>query len=217
MQAGAYYYELVTHKRENPADDMTSRLTEAELERADGTRTKLDDIEITGFITLLGGAGAETVTKAIGNAAVMFSQHPDQWQLLVEDPTRIPAAVEEILRYLPPSHYEVRKSLKDSTMHGVTIPAGSAVMVIQGATGRDRRQFPDPDRFDITRPTSPMLSLGYGIHSCLGAALARLECRIALELLTKRMPRFTVDPDGLERVNMSNVAGYSRVPVRVLP
>lgn len=216
MQSGAFYYEVVTQKRANPGDDMISKLTQAELDRGDGTKTGLDDIEITSFISLLGGAGAETVTKAIGNAMVMFGRHPDQWQMLVENPALLPQAVEEILRYLPPSHYEVRKCMKEVTLHGVTIPEGSAVMVIQGATGWDSRQFPDAERFDITRTPSAMLSLGYGIHSCLGAALARLESRIALELLTKRMPRFEVLEDGLERVNMSNVAGYSKVPVRVL-
>lgn len=217
MEAGAYYYELVTRKRAEPGDDMISRLTQAELERGDGTRTGLDDIEITGFVGLLGGAGAETVTKAVANAVVMLGQHPDQWQLLVDRPELIPQAVEEVLRYLPPSHYNVRKAVRDVTLHDVTIPAGSAVMVIQGAAGRDPRHVKDPERFDVTRTPTPMLSLGYGIHSCLGAALARLETRIALELLTARMPQFEVLTDGLRRVNMSNVAGYSHVPVRVLP
>lgn len=217
VESGGYYYELVTQKRAEPADDMISLLTQVELERADGTKTQLDDLEITGFIALLGGAGAETVTKAVGNAVVLFGQNPDQWQLLVENPALLPQAVEEILRYLPPSQYNVRKCMKEVTLHGVTIPAGSAVMVTQGSAGRDERHFPDADRFDITRTPSSMMSLGYGIHSCLGAALARMECRIALELLTQRMPRFEVDTAGLERVNMANVAGYSRVPVRVLP
>lgn len=216
VEAGSFHYQLVTEKRAHPGDDMISRLTQATLER-DGVTTGLDDLEITGFISLLGGAGAETVTKAIGSAVVMLARHPDQWQLLVEDPTLIPRAVEEVLRYLPPTHYEVRKSLREVSLHGVTIPAGSAVMVIQGAAGRDRRQYEDPERFDITRSVSPTLSMGYGIHSCLGAALARLECRLALELLAQRMPRFEVVDHGLERVNMSNVTGYSRVPVRVLP
>jgi cytochrome P450 len=216
VQSGGYWYQLITEKRANPGDDMISKLIAAELDRGDGTKTALDDIEITSFVSLLGGAGAETVTKAIGSAIYMFGKHPDQWKLLVEDAKLIPQAVEEILRFLPPSHYEVRKSLKEVTLHGTTIPEGSAVMVIQGATGRDERQYPNANSFDITRTPGPMLSLGYGIHSCLGAALARLECRIALELLAKRMPRFEVVEDGLRRVNMSNVAGYSHVPVRVL-
>lgn len=217
MQSGAYWYELIVQKRAQPGDDMISKLTQTELERADGTKTGLDDIEIASFTSLLGGAGAETVTKAVGSAIYMFGKHPEQWKLLVEDPALIPQAVEEVLRFLPPSHYEVRKNLKEVTLHGVTIPEGSAVMVIQGATGRDERQFRNANTFDITRTPGPILSMGYGIHSCLGAALARLETRIALELLTKRMPRFEVLEEGLERVNMSNVAGYSKVPVRVLP
>lgn len=216
VQSGGYWYELIAQKRADPGDDMISKLIAAELDRGDGTKTALDDIEITSFVGLLGGAGAETVTKAIGSAVYMFGQHPDQWQMLVEDPDLLSPAVEEILRFLPPSHYEVRKSLEEVTMHGVTIPVGSAVMVIQGATGRDERQYPDANTFDITRTPGAMLSLGYGIHSCPGATLARLECRIALELLAKRMPRFEVLEEGLRRVNMSNVAGYSHVPVRIL-
>jgi cytochrome P450 len=134
--------------------------------------------------------------------------------MVLDDPSCIPQAVEEILRYYPPSQYQGRYAPDDVTLHGVTIPAGSPTILITGAAVRDERAYEDPDRFDITRPPSLSLGFGYGIHSCLGAALARMESRVAIEELAKRFPRYEVLSDGLERVHMSNVAGYSRVPIR---
>jgi cytochrome P450 len=112
----------------------------------------------------------------------------------------------------------VRWTEREITLHGVTIPKGKAVMIVPAAANRDERAFPEPDKFDLDRPAGQAVNcgFGYGIHSCLGAALARMESRIAIELLRERMPRFEVDRDGLRRVNMTNVAGYSHVPVTVL-
>jgi cytochrome P450 len=216
MAAGAYYFELVAEKRRSPADDMLTRLTQVEVDRGDGQTTGLDDVEIAGFASLLGGAGAETVTKLVGNAVVLFARHPEQWASVVDDSGRIPAAVEEILRFWPPSQYQGRFSVRDQTLHGVTIPAGHPVLLVTGAATRDERFFADPDRFDINRAPSMALGFGYGIHSCLGAALARMESRIAIEELARRWPRYGIDEDGLQRVHMSNVAGFSNVPVRVV-
>ncbi len=215
MEMGKFFYKLAAAKRAAPVDDMLSRLTQVEVEGDDGAAHKLDDAEIAGFGTLIGGAGAETVTKLIGNAVVLFEAHPDQWELVRDDPARIPAAVEEILRYYPPSQYQGRYAPHDVTRHGVTIPAGMPVILVTGAATRDPRAFDDPDRFDITRAPSLSLGFGYGIHSCLGAALARMESRVAIEELTRRFPRYEVITDRLERVQMANVAGYSRVPVRI--
>jgi cytochrome P450 len=217
IAAGTYYFEMVADKRLHPGDDMLSRLAQVEVDRGDGTSTGLDDAEIAGFAMLLGGAGAETVTKLFGNAVVLFDQHRDQWQLVLDDPGTIPAAIEEILRYLPPSQYQGRWSAADIELHGTTIPAGHPVLLVTGAATRDERAYEDPDRFDITRPASLSLAFGYGVHSCIGAALARSESRIALELLRERYPNFEVDRDGLRRVHMSNVAGYCHVPIRVAP
>ena len=213
---GAYFYELTAEKRLRPGDDMLSRLTQVTVEGDDGESHALDDIDIAGFGTLIGGAGAETVTKLIGNAVVLFWRHPDQWQAVIDDESLVPGAVEETLRYLPPSQYQGRMCVKDVELHGVRIPAMSPVLLVTGAATRDDRQFVDPDRFDITRPPSLSLGFGHGVHSCLGAALARLESRIAIEELARRFPRYEVIEDGLERVQMTNVAGYSRVPVRVV-
>jgi cytochrome P450 len=215
-EAGAYFYALVREKRRHPGDDMISRLTQAEVDREDGQGvTKLDDKEIAGFATLLGGAGAETVTKLVANAFVLFARHPDQYRRLIDDPGSIPAAVEEILRIWPPSQYQGRFSLRDAEFHGVTLPAGHPVLLITGSATRDERFFDDPDAFDIGRPPSQSLGFGLGIHSCLGAALARMESRIAIEEMVRRWPRYEIDEGGLRRVHMSNVAGFSNVPVRV--
>ncbi|MCU1587537.1 MAG: cytochrome [Frankiales bacterium] len=216
IESGIVYYNLILEKRNNPGDDMISRLIAAEIPKPDGTTTSLDDVEIAGFASLLGGAGAETVTKLIGNAAVLFADNPGEWQKVLDDPDRIPAAVEEILRYHPPAQYVGRYTLKDITLHGVTIPAGSAVLLMNGSASRDERVYDEPDRFNIDREQGQNIGFGYGVHSCLGAALARMESRIALEQMRERMPRYEIDRAGLKRVNMTNVAGFSHVPVTVL-
>ncbi|KLI08264.1 cytochrome P450 [Mycolicibacterium conceptionense] len=218
IDTGIYYYGLVQKRRENPQDDMISRLIAAEIPGEDGQMRRLDDIEITGFATLLGGAGAETVTKLVGTAMVLFARNPEQWQKLLEDREKIPAAVEELLRYEGPVQYNVRYTLKEAHVPSGTIPAGKAVFLISAAANRDPDAFTDADTFDIERDRTEAqnLGLGYGIHSCLGAALARMESAIALEKLLDFMPRYEVKWDELQRVHMQNVAGYSHVPVKVL-
>lgn len=213
IESVAYYFELVAKKRADPVDDMLSRLTQVTVDRGDGNETALEDEEIAGFISLLGGAGAETVTKAIGNAVVLFHRHPDQWRRVVDEPEIIPNAVEEILRILPPSQYQGRFSVQDREFEGGTIPAGHPVLLITGAATNDPRAFDRPEVFDVGRSPSVAIALGHGIHSCLGAALARMETRVAIEELAKRWTQLDVDEERLERVHMSNVAGYKRVPV----
>jgi hypothetical protein len=218
IDTAMYYFTLVQERRGTPQDDFITRLIAAEIPGEDGQPRKLDDIEITGFATLLGGAGAETVTKLLGNAAVIFARNPDQWQKLQDDRSKIPAAVEELLRYEGPVQYNVRYTLKEAHVSGGVIPAGKPVFLIGAAANRDPDAFTDADTFDIERDQTEAqhLGLGYGIHSCLGAALARLESRIALEKLLDFMPRYEVNWDGLQRVHMQNVAGWHNVPVKVL-
>lgn len=215
MNTGLYYYDLVQQRRAAPQDDMISRLIETEIER-DGVVDKLTDVDITGFATMLGGAGAETVTKLVGNAMVAFADFADQWRRLRADRSKIPAAVEELLRYEAPSQYQVRTATRDVTYYGTTIPEGAAVLLVTGAALRDERMFDEPDRVDIDRERKMgfNLAFGYGIHSCLGAALARMESRIALDALLDLIPEYEVDRAGLRRVAMSNVCGYANVPVR---
>jgi len=213
-----YYYQMIKSRRGDLGEDLVSKLITAEIEREDGTMGPLNNLEITEFAVLLGGAGAETVTKLIGNAAVVFAQNPDQWQLLRQDRSKVPAAVEELLRYEAPAQYNVRRSLREVTLHGVTIPEGKPVFLVGGSANRDPDAWTDADAFDIDRDRTQAqnLGLGYGIHSCLGAALARMESVVALEKMLDFMPRYEVDWDGCKRVNMQNVAGWKNVPVRVL-
>ena len=213
LETVVYFLDLVADKRRHPGDEMISRLIEVEVDRGDGVPTRLDDEEIAGFATLLGGAGAETVTKLVANAVVLFARNPGQWQKVLDDRTRIPDAVEEVLRFWPPSQYQGRYSVRESRYSGVTIPAGHPTILVTGSATRDERFYDRADTFDIDRPPSLALGFGYGIHSCLGAALARMESRIAIEELARQWPSYEVDEDGCRRVHMSNVAGYARVPL----
>ena len=205
LNIGLYIHGLAVEKRQRPADDMLSGLIAAGL----------SDDEVAGFALLLAGAGSETVTKLIGNGMVLFARNPDQWGKVTADRTQLVPATEEILRYWAPSQYQGRWSTAETEWHGVTIPAEQPVLLITGAANRDERAYPDPDRFDVERPLKLNVGFGHGIHTCLGAALARLESRVAFDEIANRWPRFEVDEASCRRVNMSNVAGYSSVPVRV--
>jgi cytochrome P450 len=218
IDSAMYYFGLVQERRENPQDDMISRLIAAEVPCDDGQLRKLDDVEITSFASLLGGAGAETVTKLVGSAAVLFARNPDEWEKLKADRSKVPAAVEELLRYEGPVQYNVRYTLKEAHVSGGTIPPGKPVFVMNAAANRDPDAFTDADTFNVDRDQTEAqhLGLGYGIHSCLGAALARMESRIALEKLLDFMPRYEVQWDDCKRVTMQNVAGWLNVPVKVL-
>ncbi|MGW4369323.1 cytochrome P450 [Nocardia takedensis] len=214
--ATRFYHQLILQRRAHPQDDMISRLTQVDVEREDGTTTTLTDREILGFASLLAGAGAETVAKVIASAAVIFAEHQDQWRALAADRTKIPGAFEELLRYEGPVQYDLRYTLRDVEIHDRIIPRGNAVLMLLASANRDERAFTDADRFDITRAfAGHNLGLGYGIHSCLGAALARLEGRIALNALLDFMPEFEVDRAGLTRSRETSVAGWATVPVRV--
>ena len=214
LELAGYFHTLAGDKRRGPQADMLTSLTQVTIDRGEGQVTGLSDDEIAGFATLLGGAGAETVTKLMGNAVVTFDAYPDQWTKVAQNATLIPSAVEEVLRYLPPSQYQGRFSLEDRDYEGGRISAGFPVLLLTGAATRDPRMFARPDEFDIDRPKSIPIGFGHGVHACLGAALARLESRVAIEELAARWSRLEVDHDRLRRVTMSNVAGYSNVPVR---
>jgi cytochrome P450 len=193
-----------------------SDLLAAEVEDDDGVPARLTDAEVVGFCGLLGSAGSETVTRLLANAVVLFQRFPDQHRIVREDPGRIPDAVEEVLRYWPPSQIQARTATRDVERHGGVIPAGGRVLLLTGAANRDERAYPDPDRFDINRPPHVALGFGHGIHVCLGASLARLESRVALEEFGARFPAYEVDEDRCERVHMTNVHGFASVPFRAL-
>lgn len=199
----AYFQSCLDERRARPRDDIMSLLLAAET--PDGER--LTDVELTGFFNLLATAGNETVTKLLATAFYWLWKFPDQRQVLLDDPGAIPGAVEETLRFDPPSHYQGRTLTRPVALHGVTMPEGARVAVVNGASGRDPRQFPDPDRFDVRREIDLHLGFGFGRHICLGASLARLESRIALEEFCRRFPRYEVV--ALERMHSSNVRGLS--------
>jgi cytochrome P450 len=209
-----YFIDLVGERRTRPRDDMTSVLIEAEYEAESGVRERLTDVEIAAFCNLLSAAGNETVTKLLGNAVVLLSRHPSERRKIIDDPTQIPGAVEETLRYWPPSQYQGRMTTREVSLHGVTIPEDSRVLLLTGSACRDERVFPDADVFDIARTIGVQIGFGYGVHSCLGAQLARLESRVCLEELHRRIPEYDVDEALLERVHMSNVHGFAGVPMR---
>jgi cytochrome P450 len=201
-----YVLELAREKRRHPTPDMLSGLVDAGL----------SDDEIASFGVLIAAAGSETVTKLVGGGVVLFDRNPGEWQKVLADPAAaLPGAVEEMLRYWAPSQYQGRRSTQASEWHGVTIPADEPVLLLTGAANRDPRAYDDPDRFDIGRVPKLSVGFGHGIHSCLGAALARLESRVAFEEIGTRWPEYSVNENGLRRVQMSNVAGYSNVPVTI--
>jgi cytochrome P450 len=212
MHMRKYWYELIGELRHTPNDGLISGLLTVEVETDDGGTTRLSDGEIIGFCSLLGAAGNETVTKLLANAAVLFARHPDQYAAVVADSARIPNAVEEVLRYWSPSQYQGRTVTCEVEWYGQKVPKGARFLLLTGAANRDEREFGDADRFDTTRNIPIALGFGYGAHFCLGASLARLESRVALEELTRRFPRYRIDESRCARVHMSNVHGFASVP-----
>src|SRR6202171_810511 len=215
MAMGEYFLDLAREKRRQPDDLIISRLVTATYDDETGVTHRLTDEDIATFAVLLAAAGSETVTKLVGNGVMAFHHNPDQWELVLADPGLIPGAIEEMLRLNPPSQYQGRFTTRDVTLDGGTIPGGSPTLLVTGAATRDPRAYDRPDVFDIKRGGATTLAFGYGSHSCLGSWLARLESRVAFAQLRERWPRFDVDTDSLQRVTMSNVAGYSHIPVRV--
>jgi cytochrome P450 len=212
MNAMRYWYQLLPELRRRPNDGLICALFDAEVETDDGRTTRLTDGEIVGFCSLLGAAGSETTTRLLANAAVLLARHPAAYAELVAAPARIPDAVEEVLRHSVPTQYAVRTLTRDVEWYGRRVPKGDRILLLIASATRDERQYPDPDRFDIHRAIPTPIGFGQGVHFCLGASLARLESRVALEEFAKRFPRYLVDEAGCERVHMSNVHGFSSVP-----
>jgi cytochrome P450 len=209
-----YLQGLVAERRRQPRDDMVSDLLEVSVELDDGSTSKLTHEEIMGFTQLLLIAGNETTARLIGWTMLLLARHADQRALLHDDPGLAANAIEEILRFEAPSPIQGRLSRRDVTLHGTTIPAFSRVALLNGSADRDDRHFDDPDRFDITRKIDRHLAFGYGVHFCIGAALARLEGRVVLEETLTRFPDWTVDEENMELVRTSTVRGPAHLPFR---
>jgi cytochrome P450 len=208
-----YVTEQLEERQRTPRDDMFTDLLNGEIVDDDGELRRLTLEESTMFSLLIASAGTETVARLIGWAGVVLAAHPDQRAELVVDSKLIPNTVEELLRYEAPSPVQGRWTTAEVELHGQVIPADSKVLMITGAAGRDERAFPDADRFDIHRHMDHHLSFGYGVHFCLGAALARLEGRIALEETLRRIPAWTVDLDRAVPLHTSTVRGYTKLPI----
>lgn len=205
----AYFMAELAERRRRPRDDMMSQLTSAEIRDENGEIFRLSDVDICGFFNLLATAGNETVTKLLAAAFYWLARFPDERQTLLDDPEVTANAVEEFLRFDPPSHYQGRTLTRPVELHGVTMPEGARVMIVNGASGRDERRFPDPDRLDVRREIDTHLGFGFGRHICLGASLARTEMRIGIGEFLHRWPVYEAPDDGVERFHSSNVRGLS--------
>ena len=214
VEEGATGFEqYIDWRAEHPSDDLMTELLNAEYEDETGTRTRLTRLEVLTYVNLLAAAGNETTTRLIGWAGKVLADHPDQRRELVERPDLVPNAIEELLRYESPSPVQARYVTKDVEHHGRVVPAGSVLVLLNGSANRDERRFPDGDRFDIHRKVDQHLAFGFGIHFCLGAALARLEGRVALDEVLKRFPSWEVDWKNAVQAHTSTVRGWERLPV----
>jgi cytochrome P450 len=208
VELGAYLAERLAERRKAPRDDLLSALLAAEI---DGE--KLTDVETIGFAFLLLVAGNETTTNLISNAAVNLDRYRDERRKLVADPSLIPLAVEECLRFDSPVQGLARTLSRDVEVLGTPIPKGEQVLLLFASANRDDRRIPDPERFDVTRDPNPHLAFGFGAHYCLGANLARLEARVAFEELLARFPNYSMAETRVERLKSGPVRGALRLPV----
>ncbi len=207
------FADYIDWRAKHPSDDLMTELLEAEFEDTDGVTRRLTRDEVLGYTQLIAAAGNETTTRLIGWTGKVLSDHPDQRRELVADLGLVPNAIEELLRYEAPSPVQARYMTADAEHHGTVVPQGSVMLLLTASANRDERWFPDGDRFDIRRKIDRHLTFGYGVHFCLGAALARLEGRIALEEVLKRFPDWEVDLPNAVQARTSTVRGWEKLPV----
>lgn len=213
MGGGGLFNEYIEWRATHPSDDLMTQLLNAEFEDATGTVRRLRREEVLTYVGLLAGAGAETTTRLIGWTGKLLAEHPNQRRQIADDRTLIPNAIEEILRFEAPSPIQARYVAADVELHGRTVSEGDVLVLLNGSANRDERQFDDPDRFDVHRAVRRHLSFGFGIHLCLGAALARLEGRVALDEVLTRFPEWEVDYPNAVQARTSTVRGWESLPV----
>ena len=212
---GEAFAEYIDWRADHPSDDLMTELLNAEFEDETGTARRLTREEILTYVNVVAGAGNETTTRLIGWAGKVLAEHPDQRRELVEDRSLIPNAIEELLRFEPPAPHVARYVASDVERYGETVPEGSVMLLLVGAANRDDRRWPEAERFDIHREVGQPLTFGYGIHYCLGAALARLEGRVALDEILTRFPEWDVDLDDARLSPTSTVRGWETLPTFV--
>ncbi|MET0903709.1 MAG: cytochrome P450 [Acidimicrobiales bacterium] len=210
---GQMYAEYIDWRVDNPSDDLMTALLTSEFEDETGTTRRLTRDEVLTYTQVLAGAGNETTGRLIGWLGKVLGDHPDQRREIVADRSLIPNTVEETLRFEPTGPHVARYVARDVEYYGTTVPAGSAILLLVGSANRDERRYDDPDRFDIHRDNAQHLTFGYGLHFCLGAALARLEGRVALDEVLKRFPDWEVDHDNIRLAPTSTVRGWESMPV----
>ena len=210
---GDMFAEYIDWRAEHPSDDLMTELLNAEVEDHTGATRRLSRQEILGYVSLLAGAGNETTTRLIGWTGKLLAAHPDQRRRIAANRALVPQAIEEILRFEAPSPVQARYVARDVEHHGQPVPEGSVILLLNGSANRDERRWTDPDRFDVHRESKQHLAFGYGVHFCLGAALARLEGRVALDEVLQRFPDWEVDWDNAVQARTSTVRGWEQLPV----
>ena len=216
MPTGEMFAEYIEWRAKNPSDDLMTQLLNAEFEDEHGQTRTLTRPEVLTYTSVIAGAGNETTGRLIGWLAKLLAEHPDQRRQVVEDRSLLPRVIDETLRFEPTGHGVARVTTEDVELHGVTIPAGSPVLLLVASANRDPRRYTDPDVYDIHRDDIQHLTFGFGLHFCLGANLARLEGRVALDELLTRFPEWDVDHDGMNLFPTSTVRGWETMPL-ILP
>jgi cytochrome P450 len=210
---GSEFEEYIDWRSKHPSDDLMTELLQAEFEDVGGMHRRLTREEVLNYVNLLAAAGNETTTRLIGWTGKVLADHPDQRREIAEDRSLVPNTIEELLRFEAPSPVQARYVAKAVEHHGAVVPEGSVMLLLNASANRDDRKFPEGERFDIHRRIAHHLSFGYGIHFCLGAALARLEGRIALDEVLRRFPTWDVDWDHAVQARTSTVRGWECLPV----
>ncbi|HKY14028.1 MAG TPA: cytochrome P450, partial [Microthrixaceae bacterium] len=212
---GEAFAEYIDWRVDHPSDDLMTALLTAEFEDETGTTRRLTRDEVLTYTQVLAGAGNETTGRLIGWLGKVLGDHPDQRRAIAADPSLIPNTIEETLRFESTGPHVARYVARDTEYYDTTVPEGSAILLIVGSANRDERHYDEPDRFDVHRDNSQHLTFGFGLHFCLGAALARLEGRVALDEVLKRFPDWEVDHENTRLAPTSTVRGWDSMPVAI--
>jgi cytochrome P450 len=212
-QAYQLFSDYIDWRAQHPSDDLMTQLLNAEIED-DGVVRQLTRTEVLTYTSMIAGAGNETTTRLIGFIGQLLADHPDQRREIVADPTLIPGAIEEVLRYEAPSPVQARYVAHDTECRGEKIAEGSIMLLLNGSANRDEGRFPQGEHFDIHRGVGH-LSFGQGLHFCMGSALARMQARVALEEVVKRWPDWEVDYPNASKAHTASVRGWAKLPVIV--
>jgi cytochrome P450 len=211
--AEGLFGEYIDWRAKNPSDDLMTQMLQAEFEDEHGVTRRLTRTEVVVYVSNIASAGNETTTRLIGWTGKVLADHPDQLREVAAQRDLVPQVIEEVLRYEPPSPVQARYVTRDVEWYDQTVPEGSVMLMLNGAANRDDRKFEHGDTFDIHRRIENHLSFGFGLHFCLGAALARMEGRVALDEVLKRWSHWEVDDDNAIRARTSTVRGWTRLPV----